>query len=110
MAEVKTELLWTTNVTPAPTNMATYPASHSNGEGRSVETQFQEEMSDCTNKKHWENASAAHGLPTCVDDLMYDFCYVTFEERVKQLDQEQQTGAEDGQGGCQQNQTHGEVW
>lgn len=37
MAEVKTELLWTTNVTPAPTNMAMYPVSHPNGEGRSVE-------------------------------------------------------------------------
>lgn len=31
MAEVKTELLCTTNVTPAPTNMAMYPASHPNG-------------------------------------------------------------------------------
>lgn len=36
MAEVNTELLWTTNVTPAPTNMAMYPASHPNGYGRSV--------------------------------------------------------------------------
>uniref|UniRef100_A0A4W6C523 Uncharacterized protein n=1 Tax=Lates calcarifer TaxID=8187 RepID=A0A4W6C523_LATCA len=36
MAEVKTELLWTTNVTPAPTNMAMYPASHANGYGRSA--------------------------------------------------------------------------
>lgn len=38
MAEVKTELLWTTNVTPAPTNMAMYPDSHPHGYGRSVET------------------------------------------------------------------------
>lgn len=37
MVEVKTELLWTTNVTPAPTNMAMYPDSHPNGYGRSVE-------------------------------------------------------------------------
>lgn len=37
MAEVKTELLWTTNVTPAPTTMAMYPVSQPNGYGRSVE-------------------------------------------------------------------------
>lgn len=36
MAEVNTELLWTTNVTPAPTSMAMYPDSHPNGYGRSV--------------------------------------------------------------------------
>lgn len=37
MAEVNTELLWTTNVTPAPTTMAMYPVSHPNGYGRSVD-------------------------------------------------------------------------
>lgn len=42
MAEVKTELLWTTNVTPAPTTIAMYPASHSNGYGRSVEIKIGE--------------------------------------------------------------------
>ena len=61
MAEVKTELLWTTNVTAAP---------------------------------------AAQRMPTCVDDFMDDLCYMTFKE---------QTGAEDHQGGCEENQPHGEV-
>lgn len=39
MAEVKTELLWTTNVTPAPTTMTMYPVSQPNGYGRSVQIQ-----------------------------------------------------------------------
>lgn len=48
--------------------------------------------------------------PTCVDDFMDDLCYLAFKKRVKELDQQQQTGAEDSQGGCQENQTHSEVW
>lgn len=36
IAEVNTELLWTRKVTPAPTSMAVYPASHPKGYGRSA--------------------------------------------------------------------------
>lgn len=39
MAEVKTELLWTTKVIPAPTTMAKYPVSQLNGCGRSAMAQ-----------------------------------------------------------------------
>uniref|UniRef100_A0AAY4AS87 Uncharacterized protein n=1 Tax=Denticeps clupeoides TaxID=299321 RepID=A0AAY4AS87_9TELE len=36
MAEVKTELLWTTKVMPAPTMMAMYPVTQPKGNGKSV--------------------------------------------------------------------------
>ncbi len=38
IAEVKTELLWTIKVIPAPTTIAMYPVSHANGNGKSVHT------------------------------------------------------------------------
>lgn len=48
-------------------------------------------------------------MPTCVDNFMDDLCYLAFKKRVEQLDQKQQTGAEDSQGACQENQAHTEV-
>lgn len=35
IADVKTELLWTTKVIPAPASMARYPASQVKGNGKS---------------------------------------------------------------------------
>ncbi len=59
MAEVKTELLWTTNVTPAPTNMAMNPVSHPNGYGRSVEI------------KKWPACLCNKHSNTCIFCILY---------------------------------------
>lgn len=36
IADVKTELLWTINVIPAPTKIAMYPVTQAKGKGKSV--------------------------------------------------------------------------
>lgn len=49
------------------------------------------------------------GVPTCVDDLVDDLGHVALQEGMEQLDQEQQTGAEDEQRARQEDQTHHQV-
>lgn len=48
-------------------------------------------------------------LRTCVDDDLDDLCHLALEERVEDLDEEQEAGAEDSQGAGQQNQAHSQV-
>lgn len=62
MAEVKTELLWTTNVTPAPANMAMNPVSHPNGYGRSVEIK---KWPTCIYNKHSKHIQLLHVDTPC---------------------------------------------
>lgn len=49
------------------------------------------------------------GVPTCVDDLVDDLGHMALQEGMEQLDQEQQTGAEDEQRARQEDQTHHQV-
>lgn len=89
-----------------------YPDSHPHGYGRSVE--IENGGMAITHDKHI-NISLLHHLshvksmPTCVDDFVDDLCDLAFKKRVEQFDQKQQTGAEDGQRACEEDQTHGEV-
>lgn len=47
--------------------------------------------------------------PTRVDHFVDDLCHLAFQERVEHFDQKQQTGTEDSQRACQENQAHREV-
>lgn len=122
IAEVKTELLCTMKVIPAPTKMAMYPVTQPNGNGKSADTQTQKLTHIC---KHLQrihvlltNAITSNlfhlytqctVLLTGVDDPLDDCSHLSLQHGVEQFDNEDQAGAEHQQRESQQDQTHCEV-
>lgn len=109
MAAVKTLLLWSAEVRPAPTRTARYPLSQPNGKGKSAGA-----AGSPAARPPWPPRPARASGPrphprTGVGDRPHGPRNAASQHGVEQLDDEDQAGAEDEQGGSQQDEAHRQV-